>query len=301
MPTIRSPYRLALPLLGVVAACTQDIAIPTQRYDPTLSIQSLITPGIRPTAYVYRTVPFFSSRTVPVDLFVRDAVVTLSTSLGSATLRPDSSWNAFRCHYEYFYAGLAPVQSGITYTLSVAWQAQTYLATATTNQRTPPLDSVTYTRAFSDVFGEHEGVVLHFIDPTGIGEHYRFAMSRTYAPSDTIYGTDKGFSACALGTTTTLEEIGRSVYNDNSADGSPFTITVEPAFKHAAGQVGFARLHILDQAAYDFFDQLDRQKLSQYNPFVEPVFLVRSQFGGRAFGVFAAYALSNSVRFVYPE
>ncbi len=43
-----------------------------------------------------------------------------------------------------------------------------------------------------------------------------------------------------------------------------------------------------------------RQKLAQYNPFVEPVFIIPGQFKD-AIGVFGAYAVSDSVLFVYPE
>jgi hypothetical protein len=56
----------------------------------------------------------------------------------------------------------------------------------------------------------------------------------------------------------------------------------------------------IDKHKYDFYDQLDRQKLAQYNPFVEPVFLQPMQFAN-AIGVFGAYVLSDSVQFIYSE
>lgn len=288
-------------ILTFLAACTKDVNIAVQPYNSKLSIQSLITPGQTPKVYLYRTVAFFDPNVLPADLFVRDATVMLATPDGSDMLSPDSSWNAYRCHYEYHYTGSMPIQAGKTYTLSVVWNGQTFSATATTNQRVVQPDSVTYTPVFKDLYGEHEGVVLHFKDLVGTGEYYRFAMGRTYSPTDTIFGTGKEFSACALGHTTWLEEIGRSVYPDKNADGSTFSITVEPAYKHKQGQVGYVRLQTLDRPAYEFFDQFDRQKLAQFNPFVEPVFIVPGQFGARAFGVFGAYAVSDSVQFVYPE
>ncbi len=300
-PFMQRSRQFILLVLASLVACTRDVTIPVQPYESSLSIQSLITPGLAPTVYLYRTVSFFDPKVTPADLFVRDGLVTLSSPDGSEVLHPDSTWNAFRCHYDYHYAGARPVQAGRTYTLSVESKGQRFSATATTNQRIVPLDSVTYNKAFSDLYGEHEGVMLHFRDPAGVGENYRFAMRRTYAPTDTIYGTGTEFSACALGRTTSLEEIGRSVYADQNADGAVMTITVEPAFKHNKGQVGYVQLQVMDQAAFEYFDQLDRQKLSQFNPFVEPVFIVRRQFGGRAFGVFGAYSRSDSLRFVYPE
>jgi len=60
-------------------------------------------------------------------------------------------------------------------------------------------------------------------------------------------------------------------------------------------------LQTVDKNVFNFYDNLDRQKLAQYNPFVEPVFIVPGQFEGKAIGVFGAYAVSDSALFVYPE
>lgn len=287
--------------LAFLGACSKDVNIGVQPYDSKLSIQSLITPGHTPKVYLYQTVAFFDPNVLPADLFVRDATVTLATPEGSEILFPDSSWNAYRCHYEYHYSGSIPIQAGKTYTLSVSRNGSTFSSTAATNQRVVQPDSVTYVQKFKDLYGEHEGVVLHFKDPVGTGEYYRFAMGRSFAQTDTIFGTGKEFSPCALGQATWLEEIGRSIYPDQNADGTPFVITVEPAYKHKTGQVGYVRLQTMDKAIYEFFDQFDRQKLAQFNPFVEPVFILPGQFGAGAIGVFGAYAVSDSIQFVYPE
>jgi hypothetical protein len=108
-------------------------------------------------------------------------------------------------------------------------------------------------------------------------------------------------SECSLGKTTWLPEIGRSIYPDSGADAEPFTLTIEPTYKHKKDQIGYVRLQSMDEATYKFFEQYDRQKLAQYNPFVEPVFIVPGQFGERALGVFGAYAVSDSLGFVFPE
>ena len=57
----------------------------------------------------------------------------------------------------------------------------------------------------------------------------------------------------------------------------------------------------IDKNAFDFFNQLDKQKLAQFNPFVEPVFLKDGQFGTKAIGYFAAMQKSNSATFIYLE
>lgn len=288
-------------LLCVLAACTKDVTIPAQPYDSKWSIQCLITPGKTPQAYVYRTLPFFDTAALPTDLFVRSATVTLATPNGSETLLPDSTWDAARCFYVYFYSGKNAVEAGKNYTLTVKIGSETFTATAATDRRIVQLDSVTYTAKFKDLYGEHEGIQLHFKDPAGKGEFYRFDMGRTFSPTDSILGVGRVLSECSLGKTTWLQEIGRSIYPDKDADGESFTLTIEPTYKHKKGQVGFVRLQSMDEAAYKFYDQYDRQKLAQFNPFVEPVFILPGQFGERAFGVFGAYAVSDSLRFEYPE
>ncbi|MDQ6903819.1 MAG: hypothetical protein M3139_12510, partial [Bacteroidota bacterium] len=62
----------------------------------------------------------------------------------------------------------------------------------------------------------------------------------------------------------------------------------------------YVSLQSVDKNIFNFYDNLDRQKLAQYNPFVEPVFIIPGQFKD-AIGVFGAYAVSDSVLFVYPE
>ena len=62
----------------------------------------------------------------------------------------------------------------------------------------------------------------------------------------------------------------------------------------------YIRLQSVNKNIFNFYDNLDRQKLAQYNPFVEPVFIMPGQFKN-AIGVFGAYVVSDSVLFVYPE
>ena len=55
----------------------------------------------------------------------------------------------------------------------------------------------------------------------------------------------------------------------------------------------------LDKNTAEFYDNLDRQMLAQFNPFVEPVFL-KSKIEG-CVGVFGSAIPSDSVLFIYPE
>ena len=79
------------------------------------------------------------------------------------------------------------------------------------------------------------------------------------------------------------------------------TFVFEPAYLHQEGQEAYISLQTVDENIYRFYDNLDRQKQAQYNPFVEPVFITDGQFGNKAIGVFGAFTVSDSVRFVFPE
>ncbi len=57
----------------------------------------------------------------------------------------------------------------------------------------------------------------------------------------------------------------------------------------------------IDKATYDFFDQLDKQKQAQNNPFVKPVFIMDGQFGNKAIGFFGSVIHSAPVYFEFPE
>lgn len=83
--------------------------------------------------------------------------------------------------------------------------------------------------------------------------------------------------------------------------GQQIKMVIEPAYSHKTGTKGIVYVQSIDKNAYDFFDQLDRQKLAQFNPFVEPVFLQDGQFGSKAVGYFSAKKNSAPVTFIFPE
>ena len=79
------------------------------------------------------------------------------------------------------------------------------------------------------------------------------------------------------------------------------TFVFEPNYSHKRNDSAYIRLQTVDKNIFNFYDNLDKQKLAQYNPFVEPVFIIPGQFGDKAIGVFGAYTISDPVLFIYPE
>ncbi|MBZ0243259.1 MAG: DUF4249 domain-containing protein [Bacteroidales bacterium] len=284
----------------MLSACVEKtITIKPLAYETKPVIECMITPGKKPRLFLSSTVAYFDKIIDNKDLTIRNAIVTITNSFGTEVLREDSVFNLFSCQYEYFYQGDNLIQGNTTYTLTVNAMGGIFTAQTTTNLSPVTITSVDYTSQFNDIYGEHEGVIVDFNDIAGQKNFYRYQMNRMI-DSTVTYGETKVHSVCTNGSFFHVVEIGRSSYKDKNQDGLPFEIVVEPAFKHAPDQVAYVMIQTIDSNAAEFYDALDRQKLSLLNPFVEPVFLRPVQFKD-AIGIFGNYILSDSVKFVYPE
>ena len=282
-------------------ACNNSIHIDPIPYSEKISIQCLITPGQIPVLNLNRTVAFLGGTYTEKDLFISNAIAMITTT-GGDTFRfhTDSAFSPIKCRMEYFYKATKPVVANTAYHLRISVNGKLYEASAHTNLLPVTPDSVNYIPAFKDLYGEHEGVLVHITDPPGKGQFYRYYMTRII--NDTITDVFEVSSLCSINQPTYVLELGRSVYSDAHLDGSSFTVAIEPAYKHKPDQVGYVRLQTVDENTFIFYDNLDRQRIAAYNPFVEPVFLQPGQFGKEGIGVFGAYALSeDSVEFTYPE
>lgn len=286
--------------LALLFSCQKNITLTPPTYYSKVSIQSLLEPDSLPAVYFNRTVPYFDKKVNFGDLVVRNARVKIQSSVATDSLRLDSTYDKIYCDYVYFYKGSKPIRRNETYTLNIRSEGETYTATAQTNIIPPVIDSTGYTYNFNDLYGAHEGVIVYFKDVPSQANYYRFEMVRQ-VDSSRERAFAKNISACIGRDTVTVHELGRSVYKDEGLSGRQIKIVIEPAYSHKKGTKGIVSVQSMDKNAYDFFDQLDRQKLAQYNPFVEPVFLKDGQFGNKAIGYFSAMAHSDPVKFVFPE
>lgn len=289
-------------ILAVLAlpACTKTIPVELDTYQEKVAIESLLLPGTTPKVYLNKTVPFFSPDQNPATLFLPGAEVTIASSESADVLVADSTFNRFFCRYEPFYAGSIEIRENETYTLTVSVLGRTFTATTVTDIPAVTIDSVSYTANFTDIYGGHEGVIVDFMDISGQPNQYRFQMDR---PLDNKHETVDDFeysSTCmADGETFVVEEIGRFVYFDTNFDGAPVRFVVEPAYTNRKGDPGTIYIQTLNRDAAEFFDALDRQRESNINPFIEPVFL-DSKIDG-AIGVFGAINRSVPFPFVFPQ
>lgn len=291
---------LFLPVI-IFTSCVKDISIPQPEYTPRATIQCGLEPGTVPVLYFYRTIPYFEKSGISLhDLFIKNAMVFISSQDTIDNLKIDSTYNFIKCEYEYFYKGAVVTREKRQYNLKILYNNITYNASTSTNLPAVTIDSVGYTTQFKDIYGEHEGVIPYFHDVPNQSNYYRYEMTRSI---DTTmkYREGKLHSPCIGSGSVTILEIGRSVYNDQSSSGEQMKLVIEPAYSHREGLTGLIRIETIDKATYDFFYQLDRQKLEQMNPFVEPVFLTDGQFGKNALGYFGSIARSAPVLFVFPE
>ncbi len=297
--TLIIPSVILLPF--IFSSCEKTITISPPAYKSRVSIQSMLEPDSLPIVYFSKTVPYFDNKISLADLFIRNASVKISDGVNIDVLAVDSVYDRLYCQYNYYYKGSLPAQLNRTYTLTIVNRADTYTATASTsNLSKASIDSISYTTSYKDLYGEHEGVIVYLSEVIGQTNYYRYEMDR-YVDTATKKAEVKIASTCLGHDSVGVQEIGRSVYTDAGQNGLQIKITVEPAYSHHAGTKGIIYIQSIDKNAYDFFDQLDKQKLAQYNPFVEPVFLRDGQFGSKVVGYFSAMLKSNPSIYFYPE
>ncbi len=291
---------LLLAAVCFIIGCQKEIILSQPPYTSRPSIQGLIEPDSIPIIYFNRTIPFFTGSTNTGSLVIRNAIVELTSVNGTDIFYLDSTYDRILCKYFYFYKGTTPILWNTTYNLSITDSVENYTATTTTAISPSTIDSITYTSAFTDIYGEHEGVIVYLKDVPSQVNYYRYEMVRIITDS-TKYREINLSSYCIGLDTITITELGRSVYSDQNIDGQEIIIIVEPAYSHYEGLETLVRIQTIDKAAYDFYDQLDKQKLGILNPFVEPTFLKDGQFGNKAIGFFGCKTHSPPLAFVFPE
>jgi Domain of unknown function (DUF4249) len=280
-------------------SCEKIVTVKAVPYENQLSIECLLESGQVPKLYLNKSVAYFNDQISSKDLFISNASVKISTGDQTDILSPSSESNEFLCQNEYFYLGKNIVEFGKTYTLEVNFQGKKYTAETTVNQKKPTLKSIGFTPKFNDLYGEHEGVIFTFDDIAGQENFYRYQMDRLVDSTVRTANNKKYRSDCNGVNLFKVVEVGRSIYSDKNTDGLSVNFTIEPSYTHKAGSKAKVYIQSIDKKAAEFFEVLDRQKLSSYNPFVEPVFL-KTQIPG-CIGVFGNINVSEPLDFVYPE
>jgi hypothetical protein len=287
-------------MLLLLVSCQKNISVSPPPYANKVSIQCLIEADSVPILYLNKTVPYFDNAIKKNQLVIRNAQVSISSAAGNDPLTLDSLFDKIDCQYNYFYKGKNKILANTTYQLNIVSGLQTFRASAATEMIPPVIDSITYTAKFNDINGEHEGVIVYFRDNAAQINFYRYELLR-YVDINTKKAESPIVSACLGKDSILTHEIGRAVFNDKGLQGQQIKIVAEPAYSHSKGTKGLIYMQAIDKNTYDFFNQLDQQKIASGNPFVEPVFLKPGQFGDQAIGFFSAKKNSVPHVFIYPE
>lgn len=296
---------IALVYITVIqlTGCKKDITINfSQTHNSKVFIEGMLYPGKVPQIFLSKSNSFFSSKVTPQQVFVRGAVVKITSGTIVDSLVADSAFNKFRCRWEPFYRGNTAAQIGETYTLEVNFEGKTYRATTTINQHPATIESIEYSPQFSDVYGSHDGVIVTITDHPGTTDFYRFQMNRIIDTSRKhAHVLDRFVNTCVSGPAEKfpVKDIGRIVFNDENVDGQRLIMPVEVTFEYKRYDTGWVFMQSLDKNSADFYRDLDEQLQAIQNPFVEPVF-INTKIPG-AIGVFGSAVLSDSVRFIYPR
>jgi hypothetical protein len=281
-------------------SCQKNITVAPPPYTNKVSIQCFIEADSIPILYFNKTVGYFDGAIKRSQLVIRDAFIKIEGSTVSDTLTIDSVFDRLDCQYNYFYKGNKTIFNNATYNLVIISAVDTYRATASTDIIPCTIDSVAYTSKFSDINGEHEGVIVYFKDNSLKDNFYRYELVR-FIDTATKKAEQPIVSSCLGKDSMQTNEIGRAVLTNIGLEGQQLKIVVEPAYSHKAGTSGYIYMQAIDKNVYDFFNQLDQQKLAANNPFVEPVFIKPGQFGSKAIGFFSAKKNSLPHLFIYPE
>lgn len=285
----------------LLISCQKDIDIkPKSSYQEQLFIEGILYPGVVPRIYLSRALPYFRPEVTPQEVFARNAAVTITSNGNAYTLAPDSAFDYFRCRWIPFYEGTEVAQQGESYNLSVIYNGKSYSATTTINQPKVNITSVTYTEEFFDVYGGHDGVIITLQDVADTENYYRFQMNREI-DNERFHAHVLGDvrSDCTNGEMFPVVDLGRTIFSDERIDGQLLTMPIEVSFEYREGDSTWVFMQSLDVRSAKFYESIDRQLESIFNPFVEPVF-IDSQIEG-AVGVFGSAVLSDSVLFVYPQ
>ncbi|MFC1618809.1 DUF4249 domain-containing protein [Candidatus Neomarinimicrobiota bacterium] len=276
----------------LLSNCDKSITIDLDSHESQLSVECILEPNRVPELFLGRTVGYFDTLTTNLDIFVADAFVTISGARRIDTLVVKNEFDHYLCRPRYLYRGSIPISPGREYNLIIVHDGKRYEAVTQMTVPAVQIDSISFIQEFSDIYGQHEGVVVSFTDIPGQRNYYRYRMDRVLSESqeDIVNCTEEPYQAT---------EIGRSLFFDTNIDGASLTIVIEPVFKHEEGDTAYILLQTLDKTTAQYYDDMDNQKESKENPFIEPIF-INSNIGG-AFGIFGASNFSTPIEFIYPE
>lgn len=282
----------------VLLSCEKAITFTPDTKEPKLVVEGIVENGRNPTVYLTRSLDFFSQISTDklTQSFVRNAVVTISDSVNTETLKEYKVTVSGDTAIYYYSVDTTGGRTGMlgalggTYRLTIQADGKEYTSTTTIPYLTKTLDSLYFlTPTKPDLQNK---VILYgrFNDPPGFGNYIRYFTN-----------VNGGLYLPGL----------NSVYDDQVVDGKKYNVQIEKGvdrnqeidFENYAyfdrGDIISIKFCNIDKATYDFWRTMEYSYASIGNPFSSPT-KVKGNISNGALGYFGGYAVQYA-SIIIPE
>lgn len=251
-----------------------------------LVVDAAIETGTPPRVVLSKSFNFFASFSANIldTAFVKDADVVIAEGNTSYSLKRFDVSFGNGLGYSYYTTDPSSALIGVegkTYTLTIRWKGNTYLATTSIPLPLKTMDSIWWVKAPATPDTSTRVVVRgKFTDPPRFGNYIRYF---TRVNSEPFYaGLNSVFDDQFVNGTSYIVDIDRGVNRNDSLNFDDYGF-----FRR--GDTVTVKLSNIDKATYDFWRTVEFSYSSIGNPFASPVKILGNVSGG-ALGYFGGYA-----------
>ena len=116
-------HLLIIFITEIITGCQKEIEVrPVSGGEDQLFIECILYPGERPRAYISKIMPYFAGEVTPQQLFAREVSVSIIKDLEVDVLKPDSTFDRYRCRWIPFYEGSNLTEYNKSYELLVHYK-----------------------------------------------------------------------------------------------------------------------------------------------------------------------------------
>lgn len=276
-------------LLSIITSCEKEIVIDLPIPETKIVIESAIESGQYAWAFVTKTAAYFApvDSEIIVNSIIRNATVIVSDGYQVDTLK--LSFDPYTFPYFKYVGSIIKGQEGRKYWLTVIVDGKTYTAQTTIPQHVP-FDSLKFK---PDVNQDTLGFIwIYLKDPDTLGNYYRGFTKVLGKDSVFLHPFPSVFDDRFFNGQNSEYQIyrGRNPLEDNYFDEHGNDSLGVSRFYFRAGETVVVKVAQIDASHYDFWYSMEKQFMTDGNPFATPVSL-RTNIQGGAIGVWGGYGV----------